>query len=189
MMKFYNDLLKYVPKCEQEEKDKELILSLVKLCGEKILDRKTTFAHMSASGFVLNRDFTKVLLVYHNIFKSWAWTGGHSDNDPDLFRVAKKEVMEETGVENLTPISSDIASIEVLPVYHHYKNGMYVSNHLHLNVTYVFIASEEEKLRIKEDENSGVMWVRVSELDKYVSEKPMIKVYEKIIRQAKEVIK
>ena len=188
-MKFCNDILKYVPKCPQEEKDKEMILSLIDLLKEKILDRSTTFAHMSASGFVLNHDFTKVLLVYHNIFKSWAWTGGHADGDDDLFSVAKKEVMEETGLINLTPITEDIVSLEALPVYHHIKRGQYVSNHLHLNVTYVFIASEDDHVRIKEDENSGVMWVPIVDLNDYVSEKQMIPVYEKIISHAKEIIK
>lgn len=189
-MKEYIDYIKeYKPKCDQEEYDKKMILSIYDKIGDNILDRNTLFAHMSASGFVLNKNFTKVLMIYHNIFDSWAWTGGHADNCHDLFKVARSEVEEETGVTYLKPLSNDIVSLEVLPVYEHIKNGKYVPNHLHLNITYVFIASEEEKLRIKEDENSGVAWIKVDELDKFVKEKRMIPVYQKIIKQAKETIK
>ncbi len=188
MDNYLDELLNYIPKCDQEEKDKEMILDLCKVYGDKLLDRNTLFAHLSASGFVLNKDFTKVLMVFHNIFKSWSWTGGHADNERNLFCVAKREVEEETGVKNLIPVSENIISLEVLPVYSHYKNGKYVSNHLHLNLTYVFIASEDEELQIKEDENSGVKWINVGELKDNVKEKLMLPVYEKIIRQAKECI-
>lgn len=188
-MKEYIDYIReYVPKCDQEEYDKKMILSIYDNIGDKILDRNTLFAHMSASGFVLNKDFTKILMVYHNIFDSWAWTGGHADNDHDLFNVAKNEVLEETGIKNLKPLTSDIVSIEVLPVYKHIKNGKYVPNHLHLNITYCFIGDEADTLHIKEDENSGVMWIDTSKLNDYVKEKRMIPVYQKIINQAKEAI-
>ena len=31
-------------------------------------------------------------MIYHNIYKSWAWTGGHSDGDSNLLNVALREV-------------------------------------------------------------------------------------------------
>ncbi len=186
MNNYIDEVKNYIPKCDQEKADRDMILSLYEMCGDKILDRNTLFSHMSASGFVLNKDFTKVLMVFHNIFKSWSWTGGHADGDANLFEVAKREVMEETGIKNLTPVSEDIISLEVLPVYKHYKNGKFVSNHLHMNLTYVFLASEDEKLIVKEDENSGVKWIDISDLDNSVNEKFMLQYYYKIIKQSKE---
>lgn len=47
-------------------------------------------------------------MAYHNIYKSWAWTGGHSDGDSDLLNVALKEAKEETGLENLKVLSDGI---------------------------------------------------------------------------------
>ena len=38
------------------------------------------------------------------------------------------------------------------------KRGSYVPSHLHLNVTYLLEADEDEVLRVKPDENSGVKW-------------------------------
>ena len=55
-------------------------------------------AHMTASSWIVNEDYTKVLMIYHNIYNSWAWTGGHADGDEDLLHVAVKEAREETGL-------------------------------------------------------------------------------------------
>ncbi len=43
-------------------------------------------------------------MIHHNIYNSWAWTGGHSDNEKDQLKVAIKELKEETGVKNPTPL-------------------------------------------------------------------------------------
>lgn len=39
-------------------------------------------------------------MIYHKIYNSWAWTGGHSDGDNDLLHVAMKEAKEETGIKD-----------------------------------------------------------------------------------------
>ena len=61
-----------------------------------------------------------------------------------------------------------------------------MKEHVHLNMSYVLIASKEEELKIKEDENSGVSWIKISELDDFVNEKVMIPIYEKIINRIKK---
>lgn len=72
--------------------------------------------------------------------------------------------------------------MDVLPVWGHVKRGNYVSSHLHLNFSYLFETNEDEKLRVKEDENSQVGWIEISEIRKKVTEPDMIPVYEKLIR-------
>ena len=34
-------------------------------------------------------------MVYHNIYQSWSWLGGHADGETDLLSVAIREVKEE----------------------------------------------------------------------------------------------
>ena len=64
------------------------------------------------------------------------------------------------------------------------KRGKYVPSHLHLNVTYLLEADEEEVLRIKPDENSGVKWFTPDETLKACSEPWMIeRVYRKLINK------
>lgn len=147
----------YTPYNEQEEHDKAAMLRFLAGAPDA-LTRDNTTAHMTASAWIVNRTCTRVLMVYHNIYDSWSWTGGHADGDADLLRVALREAQEETGLVDVSPLSTDIFSLEVLTVDGHIKRGKYVSSHLHLNATYLLVADENAPLAIKADENSGVAW-------------------------------
>ena len=151
----------YEPYNEQEAADKSLILENL-LCCEKIFSRENRQAHMTASAWVVNRERSRVLMAYHKIYQSWSWLGGHADGEADLLAVALREVSEESGLRpaHVRPAepAGGIFSVEVLTVDGHEKRGAYVSSHLHLNVTYLLEADEEESLHEKADENSGVAW-------------------------------
>lgn len=185
-MKYIDDIKKYRPFNEQERKDKNIILDCINKY-ENILTRENEICHITSSGFIVNKRRDKVLMIHHNIYNSWGWTGGHADGDKDLLNVAIKEAIEETGVKNVYPITNDICSIEILPVNSHTKKGKYVASHLHLSVAYILEANEEDELFIKEDENSGVRWILMDEIDKYVNEEHMIGVYNKLINKAKNI--
>jgi len=156
-MDIIRQVTEYQPYNEQEEKDKLLILKLLKE-REDIFSRDNEIAHMTASAWVVNKDKSKVLMIYHNIYNSWSWLGGHADNNEHLLEVAIREVCEESGLTEVKPITSSMFSLEVLTVDGHEKKGSYVSSHLHLNITYLLEADEEEALSVKPDENSGVSW-------------------------------
>lgn len=128
-----------------------------------------------------------MLIIYHKIYNSWGWTGGHSDGDSDLLYVAMKEAKEETGIKHVKPILNDIYSLEIINVDGHEKRGKYVGSHAHLNVTYLLEADEKEEIHIKEDENSGVKWVKIEDILKETSEKWVKeRVYTKIIEKMKK---
>lgn len=93
----------YQPYNEQEEMDKPLILEWIKNNDNAFL-RENVVAHMTASAWVVNKDRSKVLMVYHNIYNSWSWLGGHADGEIDLLSVAVREVKEEAGISNVTPV-------------------------------------------------------------------------------------
>ena len=176
----------FVPYNEQEEVDRKIMLKYINDFDDT-LTRQNEYGHFTSSAFVLNKERTKILMIYHKIYNSWAWTGGHSDGDNDLLYVAMREAKEETGIKNVTPILEDIYSLELINVNGHEKKGKYVGSHVHLNVTYLLEADDNEGIHIKEDENSGVKWVSINEvLD--VSSEPWIRdrVYSKIINKMKK---
>lgn len=156
-MNLQEQIKAYQPFNEQEAADKELILECLKREPD-IYTRENTLAHMTASAWVVNKERTKVLMAYHNIYNSWSWLGGHADGETDLLQVALKEVREESGIKNVHPVSEKIYSLEALTVDGHVKRGQYVSSHIHLNVTYLLEADELDMLSVKEDENSDVAW-------------------------------
>lgn len=156
-MELLGQLEQYRPFNEQEERDRDILLRCLREEGD-IFTRDNAMAHMTASAWVVNRERTKVLMAYHNIYHSWSWLGGHADGEQNLLKVAVREVMEESGLKQVRPVAEEVYSLEILTVDGHVKRGVYVPSHLHLNVTYLLEADEHGQLRVKEDENSGVAW-------------------------------
>lgn len=181
-MDFQKSIENFNSTISEEMKAREIILNFIRK-NEDVLRRDNEIAHITGSSMIFNESWDKVLMVYHNIYKSWAWTGGHADGEEDLLALSIREAKEETGLKNIHVVSEEIVSLDILPVVDHYKNECYVPPHLHLSVAYVFQASEDEELRIKEDENSGVKWIPISELAKNVTEMHMIPIYNKIIKK------
>ena len=173
----------YPPSNEQEEKDKALILGWISN-NENAFSRENTVAHITTSAWVVNKDRSKVLMVYHNIYNSWSWLGGHADGETDLLSVAIREVKEEAGISNVRPVSEEIFSLESLTVDGHVKKGNYVSSHLHLNITYLLEADSEEQVSVKADENSGVMWFSPEDaLEKSTESWFVEHIYSKLIKK------
>ena len=57
---------------------------------------------------------------------------------------------------------------------------------MHLNITYLLEVDEDEELKIKEDENSGVKWVNIEDVEKLSNETWMVeKVYKKVNEKLK----
>ena len=182
-MELVDALNRFRPCNEQEETDKNQILSLLS-GGQDLYTRDNPVAHLTASSWVVSPDRKQVLLVYHNLYRSWAWMGGHADGDRDLCRVALRETREESGLQDLTLVSPDIFSLESLTVDGHEKRGKYVSSHLHLNVTYLLEADPRQPIRVKPDENSGVAWFPVEEVAGKVSEPWMMqRIYSKLMKK------
>lgn len=181
-MYFKDEIQRFQPTCQQEETDKRSMLNYLSLFPDTILTRACEPAHMTASSMIFNKSRDKVLMVFHNIYQSWSWTGGHADGESDLLQVALKEAKEETGIGELRVLTEHAFSLDILTVWGHVKRGAYVSGHVHLNLTYLLEADEEQEIHMKEDENSGVCWIPVDQLREYVAEPYMIPLYEKLIR-------
>ncbi|MGK0468347.1 MAG: 8-oxo-dGTP pyrophosphatase MutT (NUDIX family) [Clostridium sp.] len=187
-MDYIKQIVEFIPTNEQENQDKKIILDYIENFPHNILLRENVFAHITSSGFVMNKSLDKVLMVHHNIRNTWAWTGGHVDGDTDFLHVAIKEAKEETGINAVTALTKDIISIDILPVYGHVRRNKYVSAHLHLSVAYVLIASERETLIVKEDENSDVKWFSMDKFTEDYFDDKDVYLYNKLIQRAKHII-
>ena len=186
-MKLYDQIRAFAPFNEQEETDRKRLLEYLET-GKDLFTRKNENAHMTASAWVVSKDRTKVLMAYHNIYDSWSWLGGHADGETDLLKTALREVKEESGLQNVSPVSEDIYSLEILTVDGHEKKGTYVGSHLHLNVTYLLEADPEEPVRPKEGENRAVAWFEKDEAVRMSSE-PWFRerIYSKLNEKLKKI--
>ena len=183
-MNLYESIKTYIPVNEQETRDKEIMLKHLK-SGVDCFTRENQVAHFTASIWTVNKERTKTLMVYHNLYDSWSWIGGHADGIEDLSAVAMRELHEETGIQNAKLVTPDVFSLEILAVSGHMKKGKYVPSHLHLNVTYLAEADESEALTVKEDENSAVKWWSFEEALR-VSKEPWFveHIYKKLIEKS-----
>ena len=178
----------FVPGCPQEQRDKEMMLAYLQTHPDA-LTREDQQAHMTASAWVLSPDRKRVVMVYHNIYRSWSWTGGHADGECDMLAVAMREVREETGLRQLSLVAEGIFSLECLHVAAHEKNGKPVAEHIHMNVTYL-LQAEEETVRKKPDENSAVGWFTPEEALAASTEPWMVEhVYRKLADRATPYMK
>ena len=181
------EIQKFCPFNEQEAADKAQMLAFLAgypdaFCRENLL------GHMTASAWIVNPRRDKVLMVWHNLYRSWSWTGGHADGEENLLQVALKEAREETGLKHIRPVTEEIFSLEILTVDGHEKRGVYVPSHLHLNVTYLLEASEEEPLSICPEENSGVAWFSLEEaLAKSTEPWFVERIYKKLIAKLQSI--
>lgn len=184
MSKTVEMLKQYVPYNEQEETDIAQIIEAEEKLGQ-ILTRDNRFCHLCGSAFVINKTHDKVLAIYHNIFDSWTFPGGHADGDDDMVYVAKKELEEETSLTEYKLLSENPIAVDSIDIAAHYKRGKFVSAHLHMNATYLFEADENQKIQIKADENQNIAWLTFDELLEKSTEPHMVVIFKKIIERIK----
>lgn len=187
-MGLLQEIRNYRPVNEQEACDKERMIQYM-THNARCLEREDQTAHFTASAWTINKERTKTLMVYHNIYDSWSWIGGHADGSENLRQVALQELQEETGVRNAALVSGEIFSLEILTVDGHIKKGVYVPGHLHLNVTYLAEADEAEALIVNEAENQAVKWWSFEEALKVPREPWLVKwVYQKLIKKTTKLL-
>ena len=148
---------KYVPYNEQEQIDKEQFLEFINTFDD-VLTRNNIFGHFTASAFVVNKERTKMVVVYHIINDGWIYPGGHADGIEDLLSVAVREVEEETGLK-VKVLDNNIFALNSVPVKGHVKRGKYVSAHIHFDCVYLMEADDKLPLVYRDDESKGVKWV------------------------------
>ena len=169
----------YAPWDAQEAADREMLLRAIDELDQPLC-RENPFAHFTASSWIVNPGRDRALMAWHNIYRTWAWTGGHADGESDLLAVALREAREETGLSDLRPLRREIYSLEALPVNAHVKRRRFVSAHLHLNVTYLLTADDAQAVRCKPDENSAGAWLPLAEAAENREEPFMAVIYRKL---------
>ena len=103
----------------------------------------------------------------------WLQFGGHADGDENVWRVAEREVMEESGVDNLSFVSREIFDVDV----HAIPTNRMCPAHFHYDIRFCFKASDTT-LRVSEESNS-VAWILRDEVSLYNNERSVLRLVEK----------
>ena len=120
---------------------------------------RTSFpAHFTGSALVVDATGEKALLHHHKKLNKWLQFGGHCDGDTDILRVARREALEESGIEGLIVASARPFDLDIhaIPA----KGGE--PEHFHYDVRYMMIAPEGAQFATSE-ESHELRWLTPEE--------------------------
>ncbi|MFK8138304.1 MAG: NUDIX hydrolase [Bdellovibrionales bacterium] len=122
-------------------------------------DRSCLEGHVTGSAWVLSPDHSKVLLTNHKKLKKWLQLGGHSDGDSNTLDVALREAEEESGIDNIKPISTRIFDVDIHSIPERGKEP----EHLHYDINFLLEAPHENFIISEESED--LKWFSVAEME------------------------
>lgn len=110
--------------------------------------------HFTGSAWLINPGGDKILLTLHHKLQRWMQTGGHADGDAQILRVALREAEEESGIQGIESVGSDIFDIDIHLIPENKAKGE--PAHYHYDVRYLLRAPHEHF--IISDESDDLRW-------------------------------
>jgi len=127
----------------------------------------------TATGYVVNPERTKILVVFHNKLQKWLPAGGHLESNEMPHEAALREVLEETGVHahiinddhemGLTGFVDCQIPRPYCVLYQVIPATKKDVEHIHVDFVYVMEA-DESQLSVQIEEVSRVEWLTRDEI-------------------------
>lgn len=127
--------------------------------------------HITGSAWIVNHDYSKVLLTHHKKLNIWLQLGGHADGNPHMEQVALREAQEESGIAGLQLLNGQIFDVDV-----HHIPGKCIT---HYDIRYLLCAPIHSQYKVS-PESHDLAWVSLDEISSYSQERSIIRMTEKI---------
>jgi len=126
--------------------------------------------HVTASALVVDPGRRLLLLRWHARMQRWLQVGGHADpGEADPWAIALREAREETGLDDLAPLSPALARVPVQIVVVDVPAGGDEPAHEHADIRYVFATARPEQSRA-EYPDAAVRWLSFEEARNEITE-------------------
>jgi 8-oxo-dGTP pyrophosphatase MutT (NUDIX family) len=132
--------------------------------------------HVTGSLLIMNEEKTKVLLMFHKKLQMWLQFGWHADGEIDIENVAIREFHEESGIEIEPRIIGWIFDVDI----HDIPENRGTPMHKHFDILYLGSISENTLFSRQESEVDDIRWFDILWIEKYIGEKRMLDMIEKI---------
>lgn len=162
------EYLTYYP--EEKEKLSKLtnLLNNNKDNYNNLFNRKNYEGHITASGYIFAKNDNKMLLLEHKALKKFLQPGGHAElSDETILDTAKREIKEETGLENLELVNISVNEEIPFDINTHFipKNDKKnEDDHYHNDFRYLFVVDNADDIKIDESESNSYKWIDISDI-------------------------
>ncbi len=157
--KLLTQLKQYVPEAPLQQETLDQIVSFVQNhsnCFQRTLEH----GHITGSAWLLNKKKDKVLLTLHRKLRKWIQLGGHADGDSDILNVAFSEAKEESGLQDIIILNTQIFDIAI----HSVPKTVTDLPHIHYDIRFLFQTKNDEHFCIKSEESIDLKWFTYDEL-------------------------
>lgn len=148
-------LQNFAPESAEERASRDAIADLVR--NEERCFHRDCFdpGHVTGSALLISHDGQRVLLNHHKFLGLWLCFGGHADGEADIFNVARRELIEESGVVSFRVVSNDIFDLDVHDIPANPRKGE--GPHKHYDLCYLFQTTDSDDFAVS-DESHGIEW-------------------------------
>jgi 8-oxo-dGTP pyrophosphatase MutT (NUDIX family) len=147
-------------------------------------ERACAEGHITASCWIVDTlaigasQRSRVLLTWHKRLNRWLQMGGHLEpEDTTLLNAALREAREESGLENVLPVSTAIFDLDVHPIPEHKAEPA----HDHYDIRFLLEANPAAKLTVS-SESRDVEWVPLSGVAALNADASMLRMLAKTTR-------
>ena len=149
------------------EHDETCATRLIELINSRpnAFDRDPAPGHVTGSAVVVSADFDMVLMTHHAKLDRWLQLGGHCDGLKDAWFVAKKEAYEESGLDHIESLTSQVLDLDIHAIPASSRDPL----HLHYDVRYLFRADQRAKLHVSA-ESRALRWIPLADLESVTTE-------------------
>lgn len=164
-----NILKEYLLLFPSEKKRQSTILNyLQKHTDGEIIDWNNFDGHIVAGGFVYAKCENEFLVLYHSDLEMYLYPGGHiNPDDKNPLHAAKREIKEETGLDNLKQLKlskNELIPIDIDTHTISYNKRLKLPEHYHFEFRYLFMINKKEDIKIDREEMSNYKWISFEEL-------------------------
>lgn len=158
---------------------RERMLALVNAGSDPFMRHNYRPGHFTCSSFVLSPTFDALLLIFHSKLRRWLQPGGHVEGeDRDVFAAARREVSEETGVEDLRLL--DGRTLFDLDI-HQIPGRAKEPGHEHFDLRFLFVAPSLQATA--GSDALDFQWVRLKEVSNLESDASVMRAVEKLMQR------
>lgn len=162
----HDALLAHAVADDAERRGRDAVAALV-AGTDRCFDRHLYVpGHITGSAFIVDAGSGRVLLHHHRRLGRWLQLGGHDEGEHDPLQTALREAHEESGLPDLTPLSTAILDVDV----HEIPAKRSEPTHLHHDVRYALGTSTPEAIAQVEAESLALAWLDPAEAARRMAE-------------------